>query len=1016
MQTRILSLLITYFTVISSIYSIDYYWNVSNGNYNNPSSWLDENGNPVGTSPTANDNVFITKVAGAIVNFPAGGIYYAKNLIVQDASLNFQGTNVSNVSFLIHGNIEFVSDVSTSYLTRFVNKWEIIGIPNSATTHLIDTKGIDLDDFTFNNEHVILSLKSPLTVSSTFRFYAGTLLAENQQILAGSIFIGFPGYNNTNAMAKEIFLDGSSITCTTQFYCKFNDPGVVEYFGNYTIYSPRYFLDEEVYDHLVLTNYDAPFNRDSLSMDVKNPTINHLEIDNDFLTRIGGSMTVSSLLEVNKPGKTIEFSTFENYALFNELTINGSVSLPNGGPCNQLTSFTIKNENDYFFKRNSGTVTFTGAFINNVKTTGGAIFRISNGMVVGSNTFWSILSNASPSTFYWVAGSGNWFDANHWSLESKVFNNPDGCIPGAKDNIIINEYSFNGSGQEIEMDFSKGTICHDFIWMENPFNGKVRFYKPFGYTKGVKPHVTTGSFIAGPNALFMSDLAAQLYQLWFSGEGLINIQNTLPGVYLYFKGNESIYELDHDLTLDEIFTFDGGTLNTNGHDITVRSFQGANGTKTFNLSSSHIESDSLLRFCSNEFSPTIINGTQASVKAKDLQHNTDFIKQIELTNNSSKNFSYDIFAEKVIFSGTGKTTISFDSLSVDSLVFINNAILEIGTNSGAGLRVNKGIRGPAGTNPEATILSTSGTIKMTLEAPRNICIRGNVAFEEVEALGGHVYHAEAGLDNGDNVGITFTPNTFNGNIFWNGYENEFHLLENWSNIPGGCATDISNIKNADSLIVDENGYNEDDTIFVNQNVSISNLVFRGEDKDLFIRIHSILSASTLSISDMKVEFLGDSQGMGTQQLVRVSKNLQIDNSGKFYFENLNMEMGNAYPNYNKPVIGLWNTGGFDPLIICRGNSTVKILGTSYDLRNSTVYFGPNTGANLSNADFIIENQSPYEMKFDFGNFKVNSFTIDTPADLKREYIFLSNLRSRTFNFDDGNIKINTGVELKTESF
>ncbi len=1016
MQSRFIALIIVYLLINTDAFSLDYYWNTNSGNYNDPANWVDDNGNPIGSLPSASDNVFITKVAGTTVNFPAGGTYYANHLQVQDATLNFLGTNVSNVSFFIHGNIEFVSGVTTNYTARFVNKWEIVGIPNSGNTHQLDTKGVDLDDLTFDNENVILSLKSPLTISSTFRFYAGIMLAENEQINVGSMFVGFPGYNSNNFIGKELYLDGSIINCSRQFYCKFNDPGVVEYFGNYTIYSSRYFLDEGNYDHLVLTNYDSPFNRDSLSMDVKNPIISHLEIDNDFLTRIGGSMTISSLFEVNKPGKTIEFSTFENFALYNVLTINGNVSLPSGGLCNELTTFTIKNENDYFFNRNSGIVTFSGAFINNIKTSGGGTFRISNGEVVGTTSFWSVINHATPQTYYWVNNSGNWFDPSHWSRVSKVLNNPNGCIPGPIDNVIIDENSFNLGSQEILLDYSKGTSCHDLTWIENPNDAKIKLYKPLGYTKGIKPHVTTGSFIIGPDALFEANPGAQLYQLWFIGNGIINIQNNLPDVYLYFKGNESFFSLDNDLILDEIFTFDGGTLNTNGHDIIVRSFQGADGMKTYNLSNSHIESDSLLRFCSNEYSPTIIYGDQASVKAKSLQHNTDFIKQIELTNNSNKNYSYDIHAGKVIFSGTGRTTISFDSLSVDSLVFTNSAILEIGTNSGAGLRVNKGIRGPSGASPEATIQSTSGTIKMTMEASRNICIKGNVAFEEVEALSGHIYHAEAGLDNGDNTGISFTPNIYTGKIFWNGYEGNFQELANWSNIPGGCATDLTSIKNADSLIIDEKGYNEDDTIFVNQNLSVSNLAFRGENKDLFLRISNDFSTSSISVADMKVEFLGDDEGVGTQQLLRVSKNLKIDNQGKFYFENLNMEMGNSYPNYTKPVIGLWNTGGFDPLIICRGNSTVKILGTSYDLRNATVYFGPNTGANLTNADFIIANQSPYGMKFDFQNFKVNSFTIDTPTDLNRDYIFTSDLRFRELNFDDGNIIIETGVELREESF
>ncbi|MCB0646987.1 MAG: hypothetical protein KDC49_10010 [Saprospiraceae bacterium] len=1000
--------------------ALDHFWDkVQTGNYNDPANWTDVSGNPLGTIPSPTDNVFLTNAdAGHItVIFPAGTTFFANNFYAENATLIFQGSNLNPLFIQVHGDLTFESNVITTYNVPHVNKWSING-PGFKDEHLIDTKNIDLNDLTFDVEGVALNVKSPLTVNATFRFYKGVLLAESTQITVGSMFVGVPGYSSDNALIKDLYLDNSIIICTNLFYSKYNNTGAVTLHGNHTISSPRFFLDDIHLDHAILTNFDPPLDRDELNMDVRNPIINHLEIDNEFLTRIAGSMTINNLLEIIQPGKTIEFSTFENWAYFNELTINGSVTTPPGGPCNLLTMFTIKNENDYFFKRTIGTVTFPRALIHNIKTTGGASFNVTSGKVIGSNAYWNATLNTTSTTYYWVDGSGNWFDAGHWSLQTKTLNNPGACVPRAVDNVIIDDFSFDGSGQEILMDYSIGTKCQDFTWISNPNNGAVTLYKPFGYTQGTKPHVNTGSFTIGPQAVFNTNAAAQLYQIWLDGQGDINIQNNLPGLYLYFKGSGSIFNIDHDLNLDEILSIDGGTFNTNNHDIYARSIQGADGEKTFNLGTSHIESDSLVRLCSNEFSPTTINGSQASVKAKVLQHKPTPLKQIELNNSLLLNLTYDFFAEKLILSGEGIVRNSFDSISVDSLILGNNAKLEIGTNSGAGLRVNYGIRGPGNSLPQASIKSTSSSIKMEMKTVNNLCILGKIALEGVQAVGGTIFHAPESIDIGNNQGINFSPNTFSGNLYWIGFTNEFDPLPNWSNISGGCPTNLTSLKNADTLVVDQYGYHEDDTLFVNNNVSIANISFRGVDKDIFLKLNALFFTGSISLTDLKVEFLGNDGGVGLQTLMRVNQFLDISKGGKFYFENVNMEMGNNYDEYQKPVIGLTKTAGFfDPLIICRGNSTLKILGTSHNTSIQTLKFGPNTGANLSLADFIIVNQSPYNMHFDFRNTKVNSFTIDAPGTIYKDYIFESNLRFKTsLIVQDGNLVIQPGVVIKHENF
>ena len=93
--------------------------------------------------------------------------------------------------------IIFESNVTTTYVNSNVNKWSLVG-PGNADIHSIDTKNIDLDDLTFDIDGIMMDIKSPLLVSSTFRFYKGVLTANSQKITTGSMFVGYPGYNNDN--------------------------------------------------------------------------------------------------------------------------------------------------------------------------------------------------------------------------------------------------------------------------------------------------------------------------------------------------------------------------------------------------------------------------------------------------------------------------------------------------------------------------------------------------------------------------------------------------------------------------------------------------------------------------------------------------------------------------------------------------------------------------------------------------------------------------------------------------
>ncbi|MDJ1506940.1 hypothetical protein, partial [Xanthocytophaga agilis] len=182
---------------------------------------------------------------------------------------------------------------------------------------------------------------------------------------------------------------------------------------------------------------------------------------------------------------------------FSAVTVNaGNVSFANTGN-NSFASVSLNGTNDVTWKFNpsgSGTNTITGAFTSTPgcgditvgSSTSGSQARVvlssaqalngatiqdiqnstsnltaNNGVNNGNNTGITFSFGASPArTLYWVGGTGNWSDPNHWSLA------PGGtggqCIPTINDDVNFTTGSFTATGQIVTIDID--AVCRSMNW------------------------------------------------------------------------------------------------------------------------------------------------------------------------------------------------------------------------------------------------------------------------------------------------------------------------------------------------------------------------------------------------------------------------------------------------------------------------------------------------------------------------------------------------------------------------
>lgn len=197
---------------------------------------------------------------------------------------------------------------------------------------------------------------------------------------------------------------------------------------------------------------------------------------------------------------------------------------------------------------------------------------------------------------YWVGGSGNWQDTNHWSLESGGASGAD--IPTIADNVYFDTNSFIDGGGEVVV--SAG-VCNHMVWSNVLYLPTLKF----------NTDTTTHSLTAYGDITFCSNMYIQ-YDLPINLSMFINNINedgitpciVIAGVTNLINATIPLPPLkvieDATLILEDDFV--GSTLYIKGdfdsqeHDITVKAIKICPETSLYNI---RITSDEYIRIDSD---------------------------------------------------------------------------------------------------------------------------------------------------------------------------------------------------------------------------------------------------------------------------------------------------------------------------------------------------------------------------------------------------------------------------------
>ncbi len=170
-----------------------------------------------------------------------------------------------------------------------------------------------------------------------------------------------------------------------------------------------------------------------------------------------------------------------------------------------------------------------------------------------------LISNFSfGADYYWVGGSGNWSDINHWVTTSGGTTNYL-QVPTPSDDVFFDANSFTGPNQIVTVD-ATNYVCRDMNWTGSLFNPS--------FTGGYIFRIY-GSLILIPNMNWN-----------YSGE--IYYEATTPGniitssgktfTHVIFKGIGGGWTLTDALTVTYWLFFNTGSLNTNNQSMSCAGF------------------------------------------------------------------------------------------------------------------------------------------------------------------------------------------------------------------------------------------------------------------------------------------------------------------------------------------------------------------------------------------------------------------------------------------------------------
>lgn len=402
--------------------------------------------------------------------------------------------------------------------------------------------------------------------------------------------------------------------------------------------------------------------------------------------------------------------------------------------------------------------------------------------------------NVFGADYYWVGGSGDWSDINHWATTS------GGSIkhlqaPTPSDNVFFDANSFSSSGQTINLNAYQISV-NDFIVSQAD---SVVFNKSLCQTFKVY-----GSLEFQQKMNFPENIPFY-FSSFQSGNTIDAPFHTFSSIH--FEGNGGSWTLQDNLTTTSTIFLEKGEFNTNGYTVTCFDLQSnVNDTRTLTLGDSKIFLFTLF-----------IQGQNINVNSgkSEFIFKNGITPDSEISNTPTLNFYDFTFEKDSAVITTLNNNIHFHDVKFHKKgnIIGDNTIHNLILYAGNTLHLSPGytqtILGNINPNSNcvdntviksdsnhAIISKTSGTIDVY-----------DIRLKNVHAQGGAVFNAYRSIDMGNNTGWNFHP-AASRTLYWVNGNGNWNDTTNWALTSGGVAGECPPTY-VDNVIIDQNSGSND---------------------------------------------------------------------------------------------------------------------------------------------------------------------------------------------------------------
>jgi hypothetical protein len=226
------------------------------------------------------------------------------------------------------------------------------------------------------------------------------------------------------------------------------------------------------------------------------------------------------------------------------------------------------------FAVGGSTVDVASLVLENQQITGNSKpYFVTNGIDNGRNNGWSFPPAPASRTCYWVGGTGNWSDPNHWATASKGTGGAN-CVPTPFDNVVFDENSGLNGAETVTLDVA--AFCDSMTWRN--ISGKPSLVgsvaTPLTISGSLK--LCTGLILGGATAdtrpyIYFDSKHPEVESIFTAG---VNMRGNY---YFQSKNGTGKWKFlddfigDNNNTLSNI-TFTAGELDFNGKNLTTGDF------------------------------------------------------------------------------------------------------------------------------------------------------------------------------------------------------------------------------------------------------------------------------------------------------------------------------------------------------------------------------------------------------------------------------------------------------------